>query len=389
MGPPLRLVVRTGEQPAVSRGRWVGLAAASLGAAAAAATAGVVVERRIVKNRRAGARQADELGGLHSAPVTVLTEDGVRLHAEVDEVAPYAQEAAKSQPPKGLRRLRRADEPVPTIVFVHGYALNLDCWHFQREFFRGKQRMVFYDQRSHGRSGRSSQENATIDQLGHDLVRVLEELVPDGPVVLVGHSMGGMTLMAFAEHHPDVFDERVVGVALISTTAGGLKTHRAVSRLIPDVVGGQVGPRLIASLARAPELVDRVRRRGSNIGFLVADQFAFGDDVPAAYVEFVDNMLASTPFEVLAQFFPNFDSLDKFEALHEFAKVPTTIITGTKDVLTSVGHSRKMASRITGSRLVECVGAGHMVILEQKDKVNEALSDLFERSSAARASRVS
>src|SRR5689334_23742420 len=50
------------------------------------------------------------------------------------------------------------------------------------------------------RSGRSSKENATIDQLGHDLHRVLQELVPDGPVVLVGHSMGGMTVMAFAEH---------------------------------------------------------------------------------------------------------------------------------------------------------------------------------------------
>jgi pimeloyl-ACP methyl ester carboxylesterase len=373
----------------VSRGKWIGLAAAGLGAAAAAATAGVVVERRIVKNRRAGARGADELGGLHSAALTVLTDDGVRLHAEVDEVTPYADDAAKTQPVKGIRRLRRPDEPEPTIVFVHGYALNLDCWHFQRQFFRGKLRMVFYDQRSHGRSGRSSQDHATIDQLGHDLRRVLDELVPDGPVVLVGHSMGGMTVMAFAEHHPDVFDERVVGVALISTTAGGLKTHRVISKLIPDALGGQVGPRLIAGLARAPELVDRVRRRGSNIGFLVADQFAFGDDVPASYVEFVDNMLASTPFEVLAQFFPNFDSLDKFEALHEFAKVPTTIITGTKDVLTSVGHSRKMASRIQGSRLVECVGAGHMVILEQKDKVDEALADLVERSSSAQTSRVS
>src|SRR4051794_11747595 len=125
MGPPPRLVVRTGEQPAVIRGKWVGLAAAGLGAAAAAATAGVVVERRIVKNRRTGARGADELGGLHSAPVSVLTEDGVRLHAEVDEVAPYAEEAAKSQPAKGIRRLRPAEEPEPTIVFVHGYALNL------------------------------------------------------------------------------------------------------------------------------------------------------------------------------------------------------------------------------------------------------------------------
>ena len=46
---------------------------------------------------------------------------------------------------------------------------------------------------------------------------------------------------------------------------------------------------------------------------VATDQFAFGDDVPAAYVEFVDEMLAATPFEVVAEFFPNFDGLDKFD----------------------------------------------------------------------------
>jgi pimeloyl-ACP methyl ester carboxylesterase len=365
----------------VKRGRWIGLAAAGVGAVAAAATAGIVVERRVVKARKAGSTAADRLGGLSGEVHTVRTDDGVLLHAEVDEIAPYDGEPG-SRAGNGTRRRRRT--PDPTIVFVHGYALNLDCWHFQRQYFRGKHRMVFFDQRSHGRSGRSDREHATIDQLGDDLLRVLEELVPEGPVVLVGHSMGGMSIMAFAERHPDVFAERVAGVALISTTAGGLKTHRIVSGLIPDAVGAQIGPRVVAGLARVPELVDRVRRRGSNIGFLVADQFAFGDDVPASYVEFVDNMLAATPFEVLAEFFPNFDTLDKFAVLEAFAGVPTCIVTGTKDLLTSVGHSRKMASLLPDATLVECPGAGHMVILERKDKVNAALEELFERATGTR-----
>lgn len=308
--------------------------------------------------------------------------DGVRLHVEVDEVASYAQATRGPTGPD-------ASKPAPTVVFVHGYALNLDCWHFQRERFRGHQRMVFYDLRSHGRSQRSDNAHATIDQLGDDLLRVIEDVVPEGPVVLVGHSMGGMTIMAFAERHAAVFDDRVVGAALISTTAGGLKTHRVVSRLIPDRIGGQLGPRLIAALARAPQLVDSVRRRGSNIGFLATDQFAFGGDVPASYVEFVDDMLAATSFEVLAQFFPNFDTLDRYTALAAFARVPTYVITGTSDVLTSVGLSRKMASRIPGATLVECPGAGHLVILEQKDRVNDALGELFATVEDRTATKVS
>ena len=149
--------------------------------------------------------------------------------------------------------------------------------------------------------------------------------------------MGGMSIMAFAERHPDVFAERVAGVALIATTAGKMRPHRALSPLIPDRLGEVVAPRLITALANAPELVDSARSRGSNIGFLVADTFAFGKEAPAAQVEFLDGMLAGTPIEVLAEFFPSFGSLDKFAVLGAFSSVPTTIICGTKDKLTSVG----------------------------------------------------
>jgi pimeloyl-ACP methyl ester carboxylesterase len=368
--------------------RWLRLGAAGVGAAAAAVTAGVMVERRVVQSRRAGAAGADELGGLRGEERTVLTDDGVALHAEVDEVAPY-DEGSKNQPRKGIHVRRQVVVDEPTVVFVHGYALNLQCWHFQRAYFRGKHRMVFYDQRSHGRSLKSDKEHASIEQLGDDLRRVLGELVPRGPVVLVGHSMGGMAVLAFAERHPELFEERVVGVALISTTAGGLKPHQLLSGLIPDAVGVKVAPRVMAGLALAPSLVDRVRRRGSNIGYLVADEFAFGEDVPSSYVEFVNNMLAETSFEALAQFYPHFDRLDKYKALDTVGRVPTYVISGTKDVMTSIGHSRAMAARMPGAVLVEVPGAGHMVILENKDRVNSALETLFAATADTPASQVS
>jgi pimeloyl-ACP methyl ester carboxylesterase len=355
----------------VSTRRSLAYAAGGLGAAALAAVAtGVVVERRVVRARRAGAAQADRLGVLHSERVDVTCDDGVVLHAEVDEVAPYADSKTA--------RKRRARDDV-TLVFAHGYALNLDCWHFQREAFRGKRRMAFYDQRSHGRSARSDRDNATIDQLGDDLASVIATVAAKGKVVLVGHSMGGMSIIAFAERHPELFAKRVAGVALIATTAGGLRPHRVVSRWIPDGLGELVAPRVIAALAKAPELVDSARRPGSNIGFLVADMFAFGrKDAPAAEVEFLDEMLAGTKFDVLAEFFPNFTELDKFEHLTAFDEVPTTIICGTKDKLTSVGHSRKMAEQLPNAQLVECAGAGHMVIFESREQVNEALEELVE-----------
>jgi pimeloyl-ACP methyl ester carboxylesterase len=342
-------------------------AAGGLGAAAVAAIAtGVVVERRVVRARRAGAAGADRLGALRSPPIEVTCADGVVLHAEVDEIAPYTN-----------ARRRRTDDDL-TVVFVHGYALNLDCWHFQREALRGKHRMAFYDQRSHGRSQRSSREHATIDQLGDDLAAVIDQCAGDRDLVLVGHSMGGMSIIAFAERHPELFAKQVKGVALVATTAGGLRPHRTVAgRLLPDRIGNLMAPRLIAALAKAPELVDSARRRGSNIGFIVADLFAFGSrDVPAAQVEFLDEMLAGTSFDVLAEFFPNFSDLDKFEQLTAFNDVPTAIIGGTRDKLTSIGHSRKMAQHLPTAELIECEGAGHMVIFEAHERVNAAIEAL-------------
>jgi pimeloyl-ACP methyl ester carboxylesterase len=332
-------------------------AAATAGTLVAGGLVAALASRRAVRRRRAESTSRDPFGSLRSEPLQVLASDGIRLHAEVDD---------PDAPGSG-----------PTLVFVHGYALNLDCWHFQRAWAREQgHRAVYYDQRSHGRSDRSHVDNATIEQLGRDLRSVVDQLVPEGPVVLVGHSMGGMTVMSLAEHHPELFGDRIVGVALVATTAGGLRTHRVINPYLPDRVMRELTPRAMALLARAPGLVDGARRTGSDIGFLVTSRMAFGSEVPTPYIEFVDEMLAQTPFEVLAQFFPNFDKLDKFAVLYSFEKVPTVIICGTEDLLTSIGHSRKMASRIQGVELVEVPEAGHMVILERSDQVNAALARL-------------
>jgi pimeloyl-ACP methyl ester carboxylesterase len=350
------------------RGRVIG--AVTVGAVGlAAAGAGVGVNRQ---RRRIAGRAPDDVpafGSLRSDPVAVVADDGTPLHVEVDELEP---------PTKG----RRKQKPPLTVIFAHGYALELDCWHFQREHYRGHVRTVFYDQRSHGRSGRSPVGNATIDQLGRDLMSVIEAVAPEGPIVLVGHSMGGMTLVALAEQQPELFGDRIVGTALISTTAGGLEPSRILFPMVP--AWGSAGPvgRTISALARTHKIVDGFRRAGKDVAVVATAQLAFGDDVPGSYVEFVDRMLSATPFEVVAEFFPGFSSLDKFDSVEVLAKVPTAVICGTEDKLTSIGHSRKLHSRIDGSTLLECHGAGHMVILERHLEVNGELDRLLAATGA-------
>jgi pimeloyl-ACP methyl ester carboxylesterase len=360
------------------------IAATTAGVVGVAAAGGAVRAGIAVRRRRAElqARHADTtpFGSLHSRPRTIVASDGVPLHVEVDEVAEPGR-------PGEMREAGGSAGTSPiTLVFIHGYALNLDCWHFQRSAYRGLVRSVYYDQRSHGRSGRSPIGDASIDQLGEDLLDVLDAVVPDGPVVLVGHSMGGMTIIALAEQHPELFAPlsdggRIVGAALISTTAGGLDPSRMLFPMVPSRLGGSLAHGTVRALARGHRAVDGVRRMGRSLATVATDAFAFGDEVPEAYVEFVDDMLSATPFEVVAEFFPSFRALDKFDAVDTLGRVPTTIICGTEDKLTSVGHSRKLHARIPGSTLLECPGAGHMVLLERHGQVNAALDQLVASAS--------
>ena len=341
-----------------ARRRILGAAAGAVGLAAAGAAIGIRRQSRAI-DRRDG--DATPFGSLHSPPMTIIADDGVPLVVEVDELDPDLRQRASKL----------------TLVFCHGYALNLDCWHFQRAAYRGLVRSVYYDQRSHGRSGRASEGHATIEQLGHDLRTILDHVVPEGPIVLVGHSMGGMSIVALAEQYPELIGDRVVGVGLISTTAGGLDPSRLLLPMLPAKLGGELTTRTVRTLARRHRLVDGVRRAGRSVAAVATDLFAFGDEVPAAYVEFVDRMLSETPFEVVAEFFPSFRGLDKFDAVEVLGRVPTTIICGTADKLTSIGHSRKLHERVPGSTLLECEGAGHMVILERHGQVNAALDQLL------------
>src|SRR5690606_33163238 len=158
------------------------------------------------------------------------------------------------------------DPDRPTVVLSHGYTLDERSWVYQRRALReAGYRVVVWDQRGHGASGVAESDTYHVDQLGRDLRRVLAEVVPEGPLVLVGHSMGGMTIMALAEADPEFVRDRVVGVALVSTSAGGL--HRitwGLGSLLGGVVN-RVGPAAMARLAGHQSVFDAALRGGREV----------------------------------------------------------------------------------------------------------------------------
>jgi pimeloyl-ACP methyl ester carboxylesterase len=345
-------------------GKRTALIAGAAGVVAAGAAVGLAAERYVVgKSLRGEDTEADEpLGEIHGREVPVVATDGVALHVEVDD------------PDDGTA------DPKVTVVFCHGLALDMGTWHYQRRDLEDIGRLVFWDQRGHGESGHGSPEDMTIDQLGRDLASVIEATAPTGPLVLIGHSMGGMTIMALADQHPDLFDERVIGVALVATSPGKLAE---IGLGVPGAAGRalfKVAPRALNALNRRPEVVSRGLSLGADLQFVLTKRYSFATDVPPSFTRFVAKMHAGTALDVIAQLMPAFTAHDKLAALARLSGIETLILGGEQDLLTPAEHSRAIAEAVPGAELVILPQAGHMIMLEHYDIVTDHLRDLVERA---------
>jgi pimeloyl-ACP methyl ester carboxylesterase len=345
------------------------LGAKAVGAAAALAVgvvAGVVAERRLIGRKlTADPWLRGQLGSLRGDEVVVDTPDGVELHVEVDT-------------PPGF------DPQVhPTVVFSHGYSLNHNTWHFQRAAMRPLTRLVFWDQRAHGRSTRGPAGSHNIDRLGRDLYAVIAAVAPEGPLMLVGHSMGGMTVMSLAADHPELMAERVVAVALLGTSSGGLAeaqfglpkpVARAAHRMTPFVA-----PALVTRGA----LIEASRERASDLAKIVLQRYSFGSDVPAEVAEFSVDMINATPLDVVGEFLPTFDQHDKRDALASLHGLEVLVMVGKQDKMTPLDHSFEIVRRVPHAELIVLNETGHMLMLERPDEVNRELIALYERGARA------
>jgi pimeloyl-ACP methyl ester carboxylesterase len=309
----------------------------------------------------------EALGSLRGSPYVLETSDGIELHVEIIEPV---------------------TTPAMTVVFSHGYALNLDSWYFQRRDLQGSARLVAYDQRSHGRSGRAEADQVSIDRLGTDLGELLDTL-GDGPVVLVGHSMGGMTVQALAGQRPELFTSgRVAGVGLVATSSGEMREHVFGISGAPGRWAHAIGPATVGALARQADVVERTRRMGSDLGYVLTKRYSFGRrDVSPSVVEFVTAMNAATPIKVISDFLPHFAAFTGQVGIEAMREVEMLVAGAGRDLVVPVEHSRRIAELLPHAEYLEVPDAGHMVMLEQPGLVTAHLRALVAR--AARRAGVS
>ncbi|HEV7931022.1 MAG TPA: alpha/beta hydrolase [Actinomadura sp.] len=328
---------------------------------AGAAGAGLAAQRRAVRRirRRPDPHAFEDFGSLRGRPVQVRAEDGTRLHAEVDG--------------DGGGDL--------AVVFSHGWTLSQDSWHFQRKALGDVGTLVFWDQRGHGRSDGGHRSGNCLDQLGSDLAAVIDQTVPaDMPVVLVGHSMGGMTIMRYADRDPEAFGRKVVATGLVCTSSGALGEvtmgmPAALARLSQRVM-----PRALRTAGFGAPVLERFRHLIRNGSLVLEDRIAFGPDAGPSVVAFAEQMMADTRMDALVDFFASMSGTPVISLCGSLRDTETLIIAAENDMLTPMSHSVTIADCLPSARLEVIPGSGHMAMLERPSVVTALLSDLIERA---------
>lgn len=268
-------------------------------------------------------------------------------------------------PPKG-----EPSPEAPTVVLAHGWTLTSQSWGpVVEELHQHRQvRVVVFDQRGHGRSSMGRQE-PSVRMLGDDLRAVIIAEVPRGPIILGGHSMGGMTVMAYAGLHNRSFTKRVRGVMLASTAASIQgRSPIPLERLVMGVA------------SRAPRLAP-----GPLVPATVQGRLLFGDGARKEDIKVAVRQIQRTKMPTIGKYFNALGAHDEVAALAHFVDVPTHIFVGSQDRLTPVRYSKMLRDAMPHADLTVLPDLGHMLTYEAPVVLADALIALIDAAQAPAA----
>ncbi|MEU9283774.1 alpha/beta hydrolase [Streptomyces sp. NPDC048275] len=274
--------------------------------------------------------------------LTAVSADGARLHVEV-----------------------HGAENAPPVVLAHGWTCSTAFWAAQIRDLAADHRVIAYDQRGHGRSPAS--EACGTDALADDLEAVLAAtLAPGEKAVLVGHSMGGMTLMA-ASARPR-FREHAAAALLCSTGSSRLV---AESRVVPMPAGRLrtgVTRQILGSRAPLGPVTPLARR--------ILKYATMGPGSSSGMVEACARIVHACPRTVRHAWSQVLDRLDLDHGVRELT-VPTAVVAGTADRMTPVTHARALVASLPNCvGLTELTGLGHMTPVEAPELITSRIREL-------------
>ena len=242
---------------------------------------------------------------------------------------------------------------LPTVVLVHGLSGNHHNWGpVAARLVADGYRVVGINQRGHGGSTIGTEGFGPARQ-GTDVGQVLAALDLDD-VTLVGHSMGGVAAMSLATLRPQAGWNRVRALVLVATLADTVAKDREISL--------KLGTRSwYQTLSRHPK----------HSNFLA--RFIFGNTPSQAELDAIVTAGKACPEESRIGATLGLLGYD-IGGLLPSIEVPTTVICGTRDLLTKHGENQAIAEAIPGATFISVPDGGHMVIWENSEQIADAIA---------------
>ncbi|MET9491722.1 alpha/beta fold hydrolase [Nocardia sp. NPDC006630] len=256
------------------------------------------------------------------------------------------------------------------LVLVHGWTCCLEYWNPQINAFAGDYRVIAYDVRGHGESDLGTAP-LTTDLLADDLEAVLDAALPPGRrAVIVGHSLGGMTLQAWAGRYPEQVRRRALAVLLTNSSAGQLIAETTVlpfynrGKLRLPFLVGLLGLSLPIAFPPIAPVKWIFRRQVMSL------------DSTGDIAEFAQNIVRSCPALVRARFGTLLSHLDVGRGAANLT-VPTSVIAGSADFMTPVVHAERIAELLTEAGSLDgfhILPTGHLGNVEAYREFNDELA---------------
>ncbi|MFE3546604.1 alpha/beta fold hydrolase [Nocardia sp. NPDC059177] len=287
-------------------------------------------------------------------------------------------------------------DTAPTLVLIHGWACSIEYWNPQISAFAGEYRVVSYDQRGHGEStlGTVAPSEHT---LADDLTAVLDAtLRPGEQAVLAGHSMGGLTIQAWAKHYPEQVAERASAVLLANTANADIRWETDMLPVLnKQLTVGQYPVTVLGAPVRMPQPISESLLFAPLPipgGWLTEQIFRYRIVTPEATADEVDfaiGIIRSCRPLARGRHAAAMADMDLSQGTANL-NVPTTVIAGAQDRLLPQRLSRPLIDtlRRTGHLAdFHILPHGHLGNIEDTAAFDAILRQILRSAKNSRATR--
>ncbi len=265
-----------------------------------------------------------------------------------------------------------------TVVFIHGFTLAAEVYYMQVDYLRKhfpRVRSLLIDVRGHGRTGSVSPGLCTVAGTANDIRAAIEEHARTGPLILVGHSLGGLTALNLVKRADPALAERIKGIILVATSIESLSAQG-----IPQVLASPIAEKIMDVTEASPRDADRFREYASQFLAPALATTVFKRPINDHVVEFHAAMIHETPLETFVGFFDDLQDHDELDAAAALTGMEGYVLAGENDDVTPLGQAERICELWPKAKFQIAEGAGHMLPLESPGILNNAIATLVGKT---------